>query len=569
MWRSTTALILYTVLYCQAGQYCRNCPKQWENYILGIVNRAVHQEHRNIFYNFYSDWISELINPDTTVTINYIEQTALKGISARYKRNAVKEPFQVIFSFQYEMASTPGMSDRLANDIDSFLTLNPCWLPLLEPCSFNCTRLLRTMKTYADVNWPQYWNSIVLLRLPSAGFMDSCIFYEKLVSRQFPKQCRFESSHMVSFAVHNIGWSHTVHTMVDVMMGTLMEKHDHKIFVVPYAEQYHSKNQDLLLPNGTIIKRLRSGWYWANEQTCPSELYQYNPWACNFLSFSSCSNQDTLFYLPQDTRKISWGGDVTYMQKRLGITRESRKLHGDGPLMNDRKWVQHRLLSFLTRPNYRMRQMIRRSINKIKPISRIYSSGMSTVHPMSQYYRDGGEKINDRNINIKISGSLFLRQSISCIALHVRHGDSIYDMRNNNNTDRSIHGHIDSLKNISIRLGTNVVYLLTDNATIPRYVVSSYPEYHWFMQIRPMRSKRQKIFDVKNEEDIQLELAHLLADIIVGGSCAAVVGCFDSGMAVQVQNTIEDRSRLGRIYESQFVNVLGNVVRGWVPPLLE
>jgi hypothetical protein len=42
------------------------------------------------------------------------------------------------------------------------------------------------------------------------------------------------------------------------------------------------------------------------------------------------------------------------------------------------------------------------------------------------------------------------------------------------------------------------------------------------------------MFDVHNEADIQLELAHVIADMRFAATCEAVVASFDSGFAEQL-----------------------------------
>lgn len=545
--RLVCLLLIAGLVSVDSVQRCLLCPQHWENKILGIVNRALNLEHRNIYYPFNSDWMNELSKPDSVVSVDYLGPD---GLSAHAPgRNGQFEPdhFQIIYSYH-----TGATADLFLRQMDAFLTLNPCWIPLLDPCS-DCTR-----HPVPDSAAPRYANSAVLVQLPGLGHSDTCRLYNHLVKRQFPTNCMYHSSHIVSYALHNIGWSHTLHTMADAMMTTFMESHEHKVFIAPYAEQYIGKDQFIVFDNGSVFERYRSGWYWANEETCETDTYLFNPWACNFLSFSNCSNRDSAFRLPADTKKSQWKGDITYLLRKLGITWVSRRANRDAPLANDNQWIEQRLLSFVSRPNSRMRQMIRRSLIKIRPLPRF--SETYATHPLSTHY----SALQATDSSRRFSKSHLTRGNMPCIALHVRHGDAMHDSRNNPMTDRSFHAHVEVMKNVSIRLGTNVVFLLTDNATLPLYAAPSYPEYQWYMQVRPMRF-HARTFDVHNEKDIQLELAHLLADIVHGGSCVAVVGCFDSGVAAQVQRAIGDRSKGGQIHKTQYMNVMNNVVRGWNP----
>jgi hypothetical protein len=608
-------------IFCNAIQNCPNCPAQWKNSILGIINRATYNEPRNVHFSFYSDWIDELTKPDVAVHVEYVDANKIKDFKPVSTRSIAQESYEIIYLFHAtaEAAAIPGQASTsatdsdihieqehtehtehavvspvspLATDIDMFLTLNPCWMPLLEPCVFNCSRHLKG--TFQSRTIPNYGNSVVLLRLPSKGFYDTCVLFEHLTKRQFPEKCIYDSDHMISFALHNIGWSHTLHTMIHTMENILMNKHSHKVFVVPYAEKFLGKYQSFKLDNGSVVERENSGWYWANEATCPRDTYLFDPWACNFLPISNCSNRGSVFDIPADTTDREYGLDYTFVQdKILGITRQTRRLSEDAPLSDDVYWIDQRLISLVSRPHARLRQMIRKSLRLVRPLEEAIersprvprydannahtatttaaaldntmgtvatattaaaatttttastttaaTTTATTAASTTTTTTTGGviapHRYHQRSQHFNRysrSSSVLRLPGPPCIAMHVRHGDSIYDARNNNNTDRSIHAHIENVRPLAEKLGTNVIFLMTDNATLYSYVTYRYPEYNWVMQHRPMKSTI-RMFDVLNEPDIQLELAHVFADISYGGSCVALVACFDSGMAAQVR----------------------------------
>jgi hypothetical protein len=53
------------------------------------------------------------------------------------------------------------------------------------------------------------------------------------------------------------------------------------------------------------------------------------------------------------------------------------------------------------------------------------------------------------------------------------------------------------------------------------------------------------MYDVHNEDDIQFELAHVIADTRIAASCDAIVGCFDSGFAEQMLIAGCQHSKMG------------------------
>jgi hypothetical protein len=54
------------------------------------------------------------------------------------------------------------------------------------------------------------------------------------------------------------------------------------------------------------------------------------------------------------------------------------------------------------------------------------------------------------------------------------------------------------------------------------------------------------MYDVHNEDDMTLELAHVFVDTRIAASCDAIVGSFDSGFAEQMLIAGCQLSRQGR-----------------------
>ncbi len=149
---------------------------------------------------------------------------------------------------------------------------------------------------------------------------------------------------------------------------------------------------------------------------------------------------------------------------------------------------------------------------------------------------------------------------LNCIAMHVRHGDSRFDHRKFDlTTDRSFEAHAEELKNLSKVVGTNVVFLMTDNSSLPYLATKLFPEYRWMMQRRPIREGNN--FIIRNERDIQLELAHLLVDIRFAGQCAGLIASLDSGVAEQVIQSMGSQRREGVAHLPYIIDIRGNILR--------
>jgi hypothetical protein len=110
-------------------------------------------------------------------------------------------------------------------------------------------------------------------------------------------------------------------------------------------------------------------------------------------------------------------------------------------------------------------------------------------------------------------------------------------------------------------MGTNIVYLMTDNSTLHRIAPAQYPDIVWLMQRRPIK-EHSVMYRVNNEDDIQLELSHLLVDVKMAGNCEALVGCFDSGVTVQIRDMARSLSNSGvGLPDGVLLDVVGNLKR--------
>ena len=60
-----------------------------------------------------------------------------------------------------------------------------------------------------------------------------------------------------------------------------------KVFSVPMAHNFLSRVNNTIT-NGTRHAGL---WAWADPKRCDPYVYLNNPWACNFIPFTNCSNR--------------------------------------------------------------------------------------------------------------------------------------------------------------------------------------------------------------------------------------------------------------------------------------
>ena len=114
-----------------------------------------------------------------------------------------------------------------------------------------------------------------------------------------------------------------------------------------------------------------------------------------------------------------------------------------------------------------------------------------------------------------------------CIGLHVRHGDSFTDHRDNGvPTDRSFEAHMTCLSDLVESSGSDTIFLATDNITLFDQAANWYPQYRWFYQRRPLLdySPLRGFDNVHNSpKSVQEDLADILADAILMSRCNAMV----------------------------------------------
>jgi hypothetical protein len=561
--------------------------------VLGIVHRAIYFENRKALYPFNYEWMDHLLNAKARVCITVINPaglpnlrldeaafraqpagTAWKPPTPEAEAEACTEILYTRFPSAIAEADNSRYMEPHSTAIDAFLTHNPCWVPLREPCAYNCSQsggrhshaqqsaAAAAPGSLASASASQvaaaYVESAVLVRLPPT-YASTCRFYTALVMRQFPSSCKYDLDNMIVKYPHNIGWSHTLHDVQGTLRDSMKEGYSHKVVVMPRADFFDGITQTFALSNGTMITRDRSKWYWANAKTCPEEQLLFDPWACNFLPITNCSSRKVVLDIPAPLDKGIFGTEYHFVTQ-LGITDETRRLNRDGAAVNMMTWANARLITFLQRPHARMRQMIRRSVRSISKLPFAPRTHSGTHNPSGSGGAGPLHNLDSISPAHSFSAAVGASSRLPCVAMHVRHGDSRMDHRARDmKTDRSFDAHVAEARDILQAIGTNIVFLLTDNSTLHRLAAQQYPEISWFMQRRPIK-EHYNMYRVDNEDDIQLELSHVIADVMVAGSCAAMVGCMDSGVTTQARDMSVGLSRNGAgLYEGGLtVDVLNN-----------
>lgn len=502
--------------------------------IYGIIRSVVHKaEARMVYFALDSTWMDRLLHVESHVVVTAV---ALEGIGSlvmptpppqALPASERDEVLQVVY------AELSGRYNEHYEAVDTFLSQNPCWLPLHEPSLDGRPGPDKPLARAGQRFSPHTkLRSVVLVRLPVWGLHATCRLFQRITDLQHPSTCRHDATHMLTHHLHNTGWSATFNAVLFKLAHVLHQSvFPHKLLAITRAIDFRSRERLLHDVNGTAFNST-GGWYWANPATCPAHTEAYDPWACNFISLSNCTRRERGTSLlsppfPPASRDYQWETPQTVRWKGFdllgGSESESietlRARYGDAALFGEEQWAYSRFHTFLQRPNGRLRAHIRRSLRNLEFLS-----------PISSGSGGGGGGGGSGG-----GGGGVLKKQQPCVAIHVRHGDSRHDTRGNKarRIDRSLAAHVYHARNLTAALGVTNLFLASDNLSVIARAAHDHPYYHWSTQRRPIKDW-PGMYDVHNEDDIQLELAHVIADTRIAATCEAIVGAFDSGFAEQM-----------------------------------
>lgn len=417
---------------------------------------------------------------------------------------------------------------------------------------------------------------LILIRLPYEPYHPTCKLFMDLTNRQFPPKNLCPYTRLPSdtsgppvkkvfvHALHNIGFAHTEkHFMFNFIKYTLIDNlNERNIFSAPIAELFLAR--EIQVPRGSSPGTYKdiNGWAWGDPKTCPPEIFQNDPWACNFLRLTNCTSRAAV--KSQNIKPVgqhNWETPTEYLRGRpgkpegsMGISTEFRLRFGDGPLATEEQWAYTRLTAYLQRPNAWLRILIRKSLRAIQPLSKTLGAPAS----LSSTALSAPIPVVTSSTSSSASSHL---QITPCLAMHVRHNDVlIEDRRRDSGVDRSFEAHVFHARNLTSALGIQRIFLATDNATVVEIAASEFPEFQWYSQRRPM-SKKSELFlmftepiEYKNGnystsgldiiaggggaaesmsatawKSVQKDLANIIADWRFPAQCKAIIGAFDSG----------------------------------------
>lgn len=459
------------------------------------------------------------------------------------------------------------LSRQYHSAVDNYLAHNPCWIPLYEPP----LQLFRSGREF-----------VIFARLPDRSFHATCKLYTSIVNRQFPRVCNYDPSHLAAYELPNIGYNHVITMLTKTFISILQVNKSSdiaKVFTAPTASMFLSRANNSIGSDHKINPHL---WSWADPKICPHDTFANDPWACNFIAFTNCSNR----VLSVNSTKLDnvhhceWGGIVAADNDTVNGTvplAALRDRYNESFELTNGQWFQSRMYAFLQRPNAQLRRELRvslRAIRQLAPTAEVTRRlrMLSASNYSGQF--ELPEKASTAGDTFSPGGVVRL----SCLAMHVRHGDAALDMRRHTNFSRTLRSHVAHARNLTLQLGLNSIFLATDNSTVVKVATTEHKEYRWYNQQRPMTNisvlymmftetldvaDRQgnnhssvgingvtdgavlsPIDPLDSDDDqrsmasktggstfhsVQKDLSHVLADLRFASQCPAMVGSFDSG----------------------------------------
>ena len=492
--------------------------------IFGFIRQCIYKEQRNIYFAFDSSWMDRILLSESKVHVTVLKASSIRDTIMpplqSLPTNENDETFQIIYS---ELMPNEGFDYY---GIDHFLAQNPCWLPLHEPIDLGQIRQIqgitkvKKLKHFLDLQN----RTVIFLRLPVFGYHSTCRLYTQITKHQNPKECIYDDDHMLVHHLHNTGWSATFNAVLFKLSFIFLKRtYPSKVLVPTRAIDFRSRTRLRKDINGTYFNQT-GGWYWSNPETCHPDIESYDPWACNFISITNCSRKsrgvsimNPPYPKPSGDFPYEYPGaifekdfDTSYISDTT--IEEDYVKYRDGYKADPEKWSYYRLHAFLQRPNFQMRQHMRKSFKSLTLVDFMASS----------------KKVNHLPQGYLISSHM----KKPCLAMHIRHGDSTIEFRAAKKIDRSFESHAFHAFNLTVALGISNIFIASDNLSVITNSFLKNPEYHWYTQRRPI--KEWGMYDVHNEDDIQLELAHIFVDLRFAANCEGIIGTFDSGFTEQM-----------------------------------
>jgi hypothetical protein len=283
---------------------CNQC-RGHNSIFYGLIHRAIHSESLETYLNFDHSWIDYVSDSRAVVNVTFVHQADLGAYNfpnisvppGATRLSKYEEVFQVVISSTYNQSR--GNQRISADAVDDFLRRNPCFIPLHDPVSPDSLAVkLKKRKNIidGDITRPSefdriYDRSAIFIRLPSFHFYSTCQLYEYVTKKQNPTVCPTvtQNSTFQVYWLGNIGWSNCVHPLVRLLSRAM--RHG-RIFLTPRAMENGAEPVFNVSHKGQEVSVSGPWGAWADHRECPNDTFAWNPWACHFISLSTCNTPE-------------------------------------------------------------------------------------------------------------------------------------------------------------------------------------------------------------------------------------------------------------------------------------
>ena len=338
------------------GQWlCEGCANDEQSHLLlNLIRNAAKNAERLSYLALDMSWLDRLAESSSSMKVylkkyekigDTVEIPVLSG--NEMQSNETHHAMAFRLENLSDDSSKLSRVSRFQKAVDTFLAINPCWIPLLEP----------SVSSFYKKN-----HFMIFIRLPEKSFRATCKLYTAIVDRQFPNVCKYDADHLASHNVSNIGFGHTSRYLMLAMAKTLVETT--KVFTAPIAD-FHMSRQNLSYVQGVESYVNPQLWAWADPNLCDSGVFRNDPWACNFIPFTNCSTRDLK---PNVALKADvFSSDV--LHKNFIESKALRVKYDDQKELSDFRWFETRMFAFTLRPNAQLRKKLLTSLRAVRELS--------------------------------------------------------------------------------------------------------------------------------------------------------------------------------------------------------
>ena len=446
-----------------ASWRCKSCRgDEHRKRLIAFLYHSILRSNRMIYLSLDMSWMDKILRDDSQVMV-FVNGAAKMGrlsaeaLTGRHVSLNGSDIYQIL---AFEKLRSNESKEQTGQNFDAFLVQNPCWVPIHEPGLGSKKR----PNTMAD-------HLYAAVRLPSLGYGATCRLYTVLNLRQFPRVCRYDEAHMSVYQLANIGYGHIIrHAINGFVMGTMMKDfHKARVFSMPSTEVYMSRTVSAAEPRSGLPVTVNQGWSWADPATCPHEVFLHNPWACNFLKITNCTNRFLSAHIKPVEAPFWWSTPKTFMDTDIahggaevsGVYRRQMK---EVPWMSDAHWMASRIGAFLQRPNFRLRDELRKKMDAITNVRKLVD-------------------------DVAVGREQELGGLRPCLAMHIRHSDASLDSRSQTRIDRSLRAHVMQSMYVIKQFNISNIFLATDNATVVEVVAAEFPQFNWLVSCQYLWSK--------------------------------------------------------------------------------